>query len=410
MSLQPRPVEIPSAALAALARLQQDIGAHLPDGASFGIGAKRVGDEYLDEIALIVFVPEKLPPERVPEGAMVPASVAEKNTEFRTDVMESRPVPIAIVNDNAPYSPLRGGIEIGWREHVGVGAVSDHYGTLGCVVQRRSDGVRQFLTAGHVAPLGTGMTQPGPADPPTPAPQPIGTSVTADPPPSWDCAAIDWNLTRGTPSCTVHEIGEVNGAAAFQLWSGVTKRGRTTGLTTGFIVAIGIPDPAHPAITALYIDTFPFGGLFCWEGDSGSAILDTNNNVVGLLIEKDDYEVDNAGEPLRAKGLASPIQSVLDALQVEIAVSPPVVTSVAPNTAVGVLANAGWTQIGGQGFDASSQVSFGGVPALTITPASPHRLIVTPPVQFLPGVAVDVIVTNAFGENSLPNATAKFTY
>jgi hypothetical protein len=30
--------------------------------------------------------------------------------------------------------------------------------------------------------------------------------------------------------------------------------------------------------------------------------------------------------------------------------------------------------------------------------------------QFLPGVAVDVIVTNGLGEQSLPSPSARFTY
>ncbi len=86
------------------------------------------------------------------------------------------------------------------------------------------------------------------------------------------------------------------------------------------------------------------------------------------------------------------------------------VTSVTPNTAFGVLTNGGWTQVDGKGFDAGVQVTFGGVSALTVTPVSPHRLILTPPPQFLPGVAVDVVVTNSFGEKSLTNPAAKFTY
>jgi hypothetical protein len=390
-------------ALAALESFRSAWADKLPAGTRFGVGFKQAAGDFLDQIALIVFLPEKLPPDQLPADGVIPATWQDGGAEFPTDVVQSNPEPISLLNDNGFYPLILGGIEIGWQEPPGGVVVTVHRGTLGCIVQRRSDGARQYLTAGHVAPtISLDVAQPAPGEPQSSL---IGSVAALGTP--WDCAAIDPNGSRGEPLIGVQDIGTVAGSAAFQLWSAANKRGRTTGLTSGLIVAY-VPDPGGVGIERIRIATFPFGGLYCWYGDSGSAILDTNNEVLGLLVEMDEQETDAGGNPTKSVGLAIPIQRVLDALQVEVA-TPPTVTSVDPDTAVGVLANGGLTQIDGSGFDAGSQVTFIGVPALTITPASPLRLIVTPPPQ-APGTSGDVIVTNSHGDSSVSNPQAQFSY
>ena len=394
-------IDIPPQAFAALSTLRSAFENVLPAGTDFGIGAKQSAGEFLlNELALIVFVPEKLPLDVLPPDQLIPASVTEQGIKFPTDVVQSNPVPVA---DTSFAAQLRGGVEIGFFD-LAEGLPSR--GTLGCVVQRRADGARQLLTAAHVAPLGTVMSQPAPGEFQS---SEVGTVVNADARPTHDCAVIAPNGLRGTPVADVLEIGPVRGAAAFELFSAATKRGRSTGLTTGLVVA-AIPHPGTSAIKRIVLATFPFGGLYCSPGDSGSVVLNGNREVIALLLEMHEVTNDASGNPAASVAHAVPIQAVLDALDVEIAVSPPVITSIQPDTAAGVLANQGVTQIDGLGFDAGSQVTFGGIPALSVIPASPLRLIVTPPAQFGPGVATDVIVTTGLGEQSLPSVSAQFTF
>ena len=399
------PIDVPNDALAALESFRSAWADKLPPQAQFGVGFKQSAGDVLDQIALIVYVPDKIALDQLPPDQVIPSTWQDGVIQFPTDVVRSNPVPIALLNDDAFYSVVLGGIEIGWQETISPILATVHRGTLGCIVQRRSDGARQYLTAAHVTPtMGMDVPQGAPGAPQSSI---IGSVTTLGAP--WDCAAIEPNGSRGEPLLSVQDIGTVAGSAAFQLWSVGNKRGRTTGLTTGVVIAY-VPDPTGIGFERIRISTFPFGGLYAFSGDSGSAILDANNNVIGLLVEIDEFDTDANGNPLpnRSVGIAIPIQRVLDALQVEVA-TPPTVRSVNPNTGVGVLANGGSTQIDGSGFDAGSGVTFSGVSALTVTPASPLRLIVTPPIQ-PPGIAGDVIVTNSHGESSVSNPQAQFSY
>lgn len=94
-------------------------------------------------------------------------------------------------------------------------------------------------------------------------------------------------------------------------------------------------------------ETFPFGGLSCQHDDSGSAILNGQEEVIGLLVEMDDDTYDGAGNPVSSVGRAIPIQTVLDDLEVEVAVSPPSISQINPNSGLGALGVGGWTQIDG---------------------------------------------------------------
>jgi hypothetical protein len=404
------PMAIPPAAFAALSSLRAAFGDVLPEGTEFGIGVKRTAGAFLDQLALTVFVPEKLPAEQVPLAQLIPPTWEAQGLEFRTDVVQSNPKPIGLVNDTSFHPTLHGGIEIGSREQVDSVLVRDHEGTLGCMVQRRSDGSRLLLTANHVAPgVGTTVFQPRQDRPQASV---IGTVVRAVPhlaAPFHDCSLIEPNGTRGLDSA-VKEVGPVRGSApVVEPFSVAKKRGRSTGLTSGVVAAV-VPAANSFTINRIVLATFPFGGLFCFHGDSGAVVLNGRDEVIGLLVQMDEEVLDAAGQPIASVGVAKPIRTILDALEVEVAVSPPVVNQVQPDTAVGALAHGGVVQLDGWGFDPGSRVTFGGVPALGVAFASPRDLLVTPPVQFLFGQAVDVIVTNGLGAQSSPNPAARFTY
>jgi hypothetical protein len=111
---------------------------------------------------------------------------------------------------------------------------------------------------------------------------------------------VDCAIARitGSPGFTneVQDIGLVFGSAPLNAGGStvgpgthVKKRGRTTGLTTGTVVdprGPTLPNPAEnvPARTdQIHILPDPGFPKFCDHGDSGSAVLNDDNVVVGLL-------------------------------------------------------------------------------------------------------------------------------
>lgn len=399
--LQPgEPLVIPTDAYEALEGLKDTYARVQPTEVTFGVGLKQIGRTYVEEVALIVYVPEKRPEARLAPEVAIPRTWEG----YATDVVESNPEPVALVNDSAFFNAPRGGVSIGWEDPFQV-----HIGTLGCVAQRRSDGARRLLTADHVTPaLGSDMFQPQPGA----AQSKLLGTVEAQGT-DWDCAILTPDPGRGTPDCSVLDIGALPGSSTAppgdHVWKAVRKRGRATGLTSGVVVAH--MSPGQVGIERLRVDTFPFGGLFLWHGDSGSVLVNADDEVIGLIVQGDAMQPSTTStNPTAAIGLALPIAPVLNELSIEIGVNPPVINGINPNTALGVLANGGKATITGRGFDASTTVTFNGVGALSVVPASPHSLVVIPPVLGLLGTTVPVVVTNAFGEQSPPGPQATFTY
>ena len=80
-------------------------------------------------------------------------------------------------------------------------------------------------------------------------------------------------------------IGTIQGSAPGQLGMGVKKMGRTTGLTTGTIQQIDVTVSVSygSAGVATFTDQL-MAGAMSQGGDSGSAVLDNNNRIVGLLF------------------------------------------------------------------------------------------------------------------------------
>ncbi len=104
-------------------------------------------------------------------------------------------------------------------------------------------------------------------------------------------------------------IGLPAGVAAATLGTALQKTGRTTGFTQGRITQIDVTTSVdYNGRMATFTDQLMASGMSD-GGDSGSAVLDEQRRVVGLLF---------AGSP-RAT-LINPIQAVLAALKVEIVI------------------------------------------------------------------------------------------
>jgi hypothetical protein len=295
-----------------------------------GVGYKIAGGVQTDEPAVIVSVRQKMPTAQLAEAEIVPKTVGD----VKTDVIETGEI-VAFQNPRQRMRPARPGVSIG---HFAITA-----GTLGCLVRKNNQ--VYILSNNHVlansndAQIGDAIYQPGTADGGTAADQ-IGTlaefipiAFDGTPAPPVGCLnqllsllglkprqpqqnepgnnKVDCALARPTTPDLVTpdilNIGVPIGAGTATLGTPVQKSGRTTGYTTGSILQIDV------TVTVNYggpLATFTgqlMAGAISQGGDSGSAVLDMNKRVVGLLY---------AGSATST--IINPIQFVLDMLGVEI--------------------------------------------------------------------------------------------
>ncbi|AQA01351.1 hypothetical protein BVC93_01665 [Mycobacterium sp. MS1601] len=305
-----KPQPIPSDAIEAATALRNQLSSA---GTPFtvGIGFKQTGGEFTDRIALFVYVPRKMPLPDVPEHEVVPAEFGG----YETDVVEINP---ALIDDESRYDPLCGGIHISRQYLLQDGIFVPRAGTLGAVVRNRATGQHQLLTCAHVArSTGLSVFQPGQG---LPFSSIIGTVADlrdTQNPLLLDCAVITPNGSRPLQAAMAG-IGPVQGAAVQLPLLGemVKKRGMRTGLTEGFVVRY-IASSATPVFDQFHISgAIPLVSVFAGHGDSGSVVLNTGNQVVGLLYA---IPSEDLGGGMSSSGLAMPIHNVLEALGVDIA-------------------------------------------------------------------------------------------
>ena len=306
-----------------------------------GIGFKLAGDTLTNEISIIVSVVKKLPLAQLAEASVVPPSF----DGMKTDVIETGTI-VALQDPKQKLRPARPGVSLG---HYQITA-----GTFGCLVKRGTQvyilSNNHVLANSNAARLGDAIWQPGKYDggtsadqigtleqfipigfpgdnpPPPPTPQPSGCSplaalmkyFQAQPAPvakiqinepgnnTVDCALAK-PLSPDLVSPDILNIGVPTGVGLVTLGTPLQKMGRTTGYTMGQITQLDV------TVTVDYggkLGTFRnqlMAGGMSQGGDSGSAVLDMNKRVVGLLY---------AGS--NTTTILNPIQNVLDALQVQL--------------------------------------------------------------------------------------------
>lgn len=98
-------------------------------------------------------------------------------------------------------------------------------------------------------------------------------------------AALARPLNASDVTNDILDVGTIQGQAAGSLGLAVKKSGRTTELTSGEIIQIDVvANVSYGAgLTARFVDQL-MAGAMSQGGDSGSAVLDTNNRIVGLLF------------------------------------------------------------------------------------------------------------------------------
>jgi hypothetical protein len=305
-----------------------------------GVGFKETERGMTDEPCVVVSVTRKMP-----EAQLTPADIVPKKLgEVKTDVVETGVIR-ALQGHKDRWRPAPGGVSIG---HADITA-----GTLGCLVTR--DGELCILSNNHVlansnaAQRGDPIIQAGRYDGGTLNDQiatledfiPINFGASAATCPTakglesllnWLAkllgsshrvmafqevpdrnlvdAAIARPLSEDLVEKRILEIGVPRGTRKATLGTQVKKSGRTTGFTTGRITQIHVTSQVSygEGQNAVFEDQL-MAGAMSQGGDSGSAVLDEEDFVVGLLFAGSD-----------ATTIINPIQFVLEALNVEIAI------------------------------------------------------------------------------------------
>ncbi|MDD1665546.1 MAG: S1 family peptidase [Methanomicrobiales archaeon] len=287
-----------------------------------GIGYKVRGGERTGALSIVCSVVEKVPEARLPGRALIPREVGG----IPTDVVETG-VLRALQARTDRWRPAPGGVSIGHRDITA--------GTLGCLV--RDNGGTCILSNNHVLANsnagipGDVILQPGPYDGGNQATDTIAELARfvpiafLEPEPPSDCAigngiaafanllaravgsqtrlravriqaeenlvdaAIARPLNVGDLRADILEIGTISGTRQGELGMAIRKSGRTTGLTTGEVeqVDVTVDVDYGGGRTARFTDQL-LAGAMSQGGDSGSAVLDTGNNLVGLLFAGSD--------------------------------------------------------------------------------------------------------------------------
>lgn len=286
------------------------------------IGYKTVAGNMTDELSIVCSVEIKKPRTKLSEQDMVPARIQNISTDVNVTGM------LRIFQEpTRRFRPAPGGISIG---HKGITA-----GTLGCLVKKNNKlfilSNNHVLANSNEASVGDAILQPGPHDggqlpqdqiallsefvqinfetggelPPYPVGGFVASFLNA-------IAAAVGSNTRLKPyriatqenkvDCAIAEplnpqdvkneilgIGIIAGVGEAELGMQVKKSGRTTGVTTGIIQQIDVTARVNYGANkvALFTDQV-MAGAMSQGGDSGSAVLDSNNNLVGLLFAGSD--------------------------------------------------------------------------------------------------------------------------
>jgi hypothetical protein len=285
-----------------------------------GIGYKQTGGAKTETLCIVCSVKEKIPASQLSGQDLVPAVVDGTPTDVvQTGVIRALQAP------TDRFRPAPGGVSVG---HVAITA-----GTLGCWVTK--NGQKVILSNNHVlansndAEIGDAILQPGPFDGGS-FPQDHIVNLTRFVPISFQgepsqcqfanavisvfnlgCrmigsntrykatqiqaednlvdAAIATPLNAADVKDEIINIGPIQGTIQGELGMAVKKSGRTTGFTTGEIQQVDVTANVQYGAGQIAVFTDQLlAGAMSQGGDSGSAVLDENNRLTGLLFAGSD--------------------------------------------------------------------------------------------------------------------------
>jgi uncharacterized protein YwbE len=320
-----------------------------------GIGPKFSQGKRTGELAIVVFVERKVPRAELAADDVIPQSVQGFPTDVvgagRTRLTEDRPY-VEVRKFRKKQGGIHGGIRLAYNSSE---FEKPPWGTLGCMAIRDVPQGREILalTCAHVVndiiadgstpfrtqaeKLGREIGQPTPSDPDL-------SPCCADIIGKVDRARFDLHvdaavvrLNAGLPwAADIEGIGAVSATRVVteaDLQAGeviVRKRGTRTLLTRGVVRAIhqAGATTTHEGVTIRLYDgqiavaPIPPFKAFIMAGDSGSAVVDASNRVVGINhSEVATARLQSNGEffIISAFGISSPITDVELALDVSVA-------------------------------------------------------------------------------------------
>lgn len=314
-----------------------------------GVGYKKTAGETTTELGIICSVSEKKGEAKLSAQDIVPKSIHGVMTDVvQTGVIRARQAP------TERFRPAPGGVSIGHRDITA--------GTLGCLVKRNAQTF--ILSNNHVlansnnSQIGDAILQPGPHDggtfpddhianladfvpislssggglPPIPSECPVGNNIakflnffaekvdsrtrlqavrlpeTQAEGDNLVDAAIAGPLNVDDVSDEILNIGQLAGATSAELGMALKKMGRTTGFTTGTVDQIDVTVNVQygQGLIARFVDQI-IAGPMSQGGDSGSAVLNDDNQLVGLLFAGSEQTT-----------VINRIENVFDALRIEV--------------------------------------------------------------------------------------------
>jgi len=315
----------------------------MPNVVGVGVGYKRVGLTRTEKPAIIIFVEKKMPDASLHRSQKVPLKI----NGLETDVIEIGRV--RLLERTMRMRPALPGSSIG---HYKISA-----GTFGVVVKDKQSGEKLILSNNHIlangsngsdgrANTGDAILQPGPYDggkpsdkiaellrfvplirSAQPAECPVAASVASLGNrfiklirPAYEMRFYKYSSSTNIVDCAVAkpvknsliseeivELGAVSGVREAQEGMWVQKSGRTTGVTSGQITAMGVTLKVSLSDEESgWFSDQVVSDVICQPGDSGSLIIDKENKAVGLLFAGSDTHC-----------IFNRIQNVLNLLEIE---------------------------------------------------------------------------------------------
>ena len=315
------------------AQVEQELK-KIPGVIAVGIGFKQTQGEKTDTISFIVYVQEKKDLNDLTPEQIIPKEIQG----VKTDVVKVSSASTATTNlpDKSKHRPIKGGIQIGNGIKDSTGLY--HFGTLGCFATLNSDNSVVGLSNQHVMFAAGGHGESGGTHNGSKMGQPeyyescccdcdlIGTIINGVRDGVIDGAICTLNSDVDKVN-EIEEIGVVAGAAPsvnvggidtpVRVGDPVKKRGRTTGLMTGTVESINFPITIDGTLFTGQIHVTPDDPTkrFFDHGDSGSVLVNSTNQVAGLLafFPNATGTTDPDGT-----GVANKIQEVMTRLSISI--------------------------------------------------------------------------------------------
>lgn len=256
--------------------------------AAVGIGEKITDGKFTGDPSLTIFVESKIDKELLPTSEVLPRSIGG----VKTDVVESGQIfAQSNLTLRKKIRPAEGGYSVG---HYKITA-----GTIGACVRdaRPQVGIPQryyILSNNHIlansnnAHIGDPIYQPGPYDGGNKKCTIARLARFVPIHFNGKCNYVDAALAEGDFCDLDREIywnGYVENVVQPKVGMMVKKTGRTTGNTKGRIMAVNATVNVNfgGGKIAKFCRQFVTGDMSA-GGDSGSLVLDTDNNAVGLLF------------------------------------------------------------------------------------------------------------------------------